>query len=57
MHANKADIECPGPYGPSQCVMVADSGRRRHVLMRSGCVGFEPYRAEVVPGGQAHIRI
>ena len=55
--ARSADMECPGSHGPSQCVMVAVSGRRRHVLMRSGCVGFEPYRAEVVSCGQAHVGV
>ena len=53
----RADIECLGPHGASQCVIVVASGRRRHVLVRSGCVGFEPYRAEVVSRGQAHVGV
>jgi len=27
------------------------------VLVRSGCVGFEPYRAEVVSRGQAYVGV
>jgi len=43
-----------------QCVAVCDGGRfwpGTAVLIRSGCVGFEPYRAEVVSRGQAHVGV
>ena len=48
----------PRPHGASQCDGWRFFPETAHVsLVWSGCVGFEPYRAEVVSRGQAHVGV
>ena len=47
----------PGTRGVLQCDGWRFPGDGPHESSRSGCVGFEPYRPEVVSCGQAHVGV